>query len=177
MRETNASFTEYFKSSFIFLSFFKYFRSTKHSLQLLFASIFPSSNNVIKILDRFLLEFFFSCTQVNPPFNTVCLQTIIWIVVDKLLNNLTGSFELLCMPQKCCGTNQIFIRSLFFSFIQLQNKGVNCFLVDMSASLVIKYESYSCWKADFAPFLNSSELTDRLCYTAFVEYSKCFPES
>jgi hypothetical protein len=50
-------------------------------------------------------------------------------------------------------------------------------LVDVSASFVIVNEGDGGRETDFAPFLNSRQLTDGFGHAALVENAKSFPES
>lgn len=131
---------------------------------------------MIKELYRFLLQFFFISAQIDPTFQCLCCQDVIRITIDQFLNDLARSFELLCVPQEGSRTNEISVGGLFLPLIQLKHKGIDSFLVDVSAPLMVVNQCNGRWKTHFAPFLDPWKLTDGLGHASFVEDAKGFPK-
>ncbi len=125
----------------VFFCFFEDFGLTKHGFETFLANALIILDHVIKELDRLLLQFLFSRTEINPAFDCLGLHGTVRLGVYQFLNDLAALFQLSSVPQEGSCTDEVFISCNFFAFVKLELVGVNCLLIDVSALLVIVDES------------------------------------
>jgi len=82
------------------------------------------------------LQLLFGGREIYPTFEGLRGQRVA-IIIEEFLYNGTGPFELLCMPQKCAACKKITVGGHRFLLIQSYSQGIDGFLIDISASLMI----------------------------------------
>ena len=155
----NCNFTQSLQSLIILLLLFKYFSLTKHWLQMFWMTwLLIFFQSLFKILHWFHLKFFFWGWKEDPTFYADWIL-ISSSIINEFLAILTSSFELLAMPQELGGNGEILIWSHFFTRVDLKSKGINSFLINISASLMI-INLCNCWcKWNFSSILYSLDFS------------------
>ena len=97
----NCYLTQGFQCQIILFLFFIHFGFTKHGFQMfgVMPFILILGKRLLKIGERFHLQFFFWCGQKDPAFQANGVLTAS-SVIDHFLDVLACSFELLNMPQE-----------------------------------------------------------------------------